>query len=246
MSLVSIIMPLHNCEAFVLESIDSVLRQTYKNWELIIVDDMSTDNSFTVVQEYIRDEARIKLYRMNQNSGVSSTRNYALELAEGKYIAFLDSDDLWLSDKLEKQLAFMENENIFLSYTSYYRINVKNEITGMFHAKKSVTYDDMLKTSSMGTLTTIYNAEKLGKYYFKEIGHEDYIMKLQILKDIDYASGIDEPLAKYRIINNSLSGNKFKTACWQWNIYRDIEHLPFMKSLYYFMHYVYFGLKKYN
>ena len=246
MQLVSIIMPLYNCETYVLASIESVSSQTYKNWELIIVDDCSTDNSFSVSEEYIQDEPRIKLYQMNKNSGVATVRNHAIDLAQGDFIAFLDSDDIWLPSKLEKQITFMETENILLSYTSYYTMNEKSETMGMYHAEKRVTYYDMLKTSSIGTLTTVYNAKKLGKYYFKDIGHEDYAMKLQILRDINYAGGLDEPLAKYRMTNNGLSGNKFKTALWQWKIYRESEQLSLLKSLYYFVHYVYFGLKKYN
>lgn len=245
-SLVSIIMPIYNSESFIINSVESVLDQTYKNWELILIDDCSIDSSYLLVQEFALKDPRIKLYRLDHNHGAALARNYATEKAQGKYIAFLDSDDLWLPSKLEKQITFMEKENILLSYSSYYTIGETNEITGIFHAKTRVSYKDMLKTSTIGTLTTVYNADKLGKYYFDDIGHEDYVMKLQILKTIDYAKGIDEPLAKYRITSNGLSGNKFKTARWQWKIYRDVEHLSFLKSLYYFMHYIYFGLRKYN
>ena len=244
--LVSIIMPMYNSERYIEDSIKSVIEQTYSNWELIIVDDHSTDQSYDLAKSLADHDPRIKHQQMQTNSGVAKVRNNGLSLALGKYIAFLDSDDIWLPSKLEKQIALMEKENLFLSYTSYATINEKNETTGMFHVKKRVTYNDMLKTSTIGTLTTVYNAEKLGKYYFQDIGHEDYVMKLQILKDIDYAGGIEEPLAKYRMTNNGLSGNKFKTALWQWKIYRDSEQLSMMKSLYYFIHYVYFGLKKYN
>jgi len=244
--LVSIVMPLYNCERYVEDSIKSVMEQTYSNWELIIVDDYSTDQSYILAQSLSENDTRIKLHQMQTNSGVAKVRNHGLSLALGKYIAFLDSDDMWLPTKLEKQIILMEENAILLSYTSYDTINEKNELTGMFSVKKRVTYHDILKTSTIGTLTTVYNAEKLGKYYFQDIGHEDYVMKLEILKDIEYAEGIEEPLAKYRMTNNGLSGNKFKTALWQWRIYRDIEHLSIMKSLYYFIHYVYFGLKKYN
>ena len=244
--LVSIVMPLYNCENYVAEAVESVISQSYRNWELIIVDDASTDNSYLIVKKLVGNNPKVKIYHKEQNIGVAKARNYALQLSEGKYIAFLDSDDIWLPNKLEIQIGFMEVENIFLSYTSYYIINKKSKITSVFLAEKTVTYDDMLKTSQIGTLTTIYNAEKLGKYYFQEIGHEDYVMKLQILKGIDCARGIEEPLAKYRISDNSLSKNKIKTALWQWKIYRNIEKLSLGKSFYYFIHYIYNGLKKYS
>ncbi len=239
-------MPLYNCEKFVSEAIESVIAQSYHNWALIVVDDKSTDKSMLIVKNYTNQDSRIKMICLDNNVGPTQARNRAIKEAQGRYIAFLDSDDIWLPTKLEKQIEFMEKKKSFLSYTSYYVINEKSETTGIFHVKKRVTYDDMLKTSTIGTLTTVYNAEKLGKYYFKEIGHEDYVMKLQILKDIDYAEGVKEPLAKYRVTNKGLSRNKFRTALWQWKIYRNIEHLSIIKSMYYFIHYVYFGLKKYN
>jgi len=244
-SLVSIIMPLYNCETFVEDAIQSILEQTYQNWELIIVDDMSTDNSYSVVEEYIRGEVRIKLHKMAENSGVAAARNYAIELAEGTFIAFLDSDDLWLPTKLVKQIEAMEMENILLSYGSYILIDENGYRRGIFKAKNKVSYEDMLKTSEIGTLTMIYNADELGKYYFLEVGHEDYVMKLQVLKNVEFAKGISEPLAKYRVLNNSLSSNKFIAARWQWKIYREIENLSFLKSIYYFTIYTYSGLKKY-
>ena len=244
-SLVSIIMPLYNCETFVEDAIQSILEQTYQNWELIIVDDMSTDNSYSVVEEYIRGEVRIKLHKMAENSGVAAARNYAIELAEGTFIAFLDSDDLWLPTKLVKQIEAMEMENILLSYGSYILIDENGNSRGIFKAKNKVSYEDMLKTSEIGTLTMMYNADDLGKYYFLEVGHEDYVMKLQVLKKVEFAKGISEPLAKYRVLNNSLSSNKFIAARWQWKIYREIENLSFLKSIYYFTIYTYIGLKKY-
>ena len=244
--LVSIVMPLYNCERYVEDSIKSVMEQTYSNWELIIVDDYSTDQSYILAQSLSENDTRIKLHQMQTNSGVAKVRNHGLSLALGKYIAFLDSDDMWLPTKLEKQIILMEENAILLSYTSYATINEKNETTGMFSVKKRVTYHDMLKTSTIGTLTTVYNAEKLGKYYFQDIGHEDYVMKLQILKDIEYAEGIEEPLAKYRMTNNGLSGNKFKTALWQWKIYRDSEQLSITRRANGVAVASLFRLKKYN
>ena len=243
--LVSIIMPLYNCEVYIQESIESVRQQTYKNWELIIVDDASTDRSVNIVNQIMKKEPRICLTSLNVNSGVSNARNIAIKKSKGKFIAFLDSDDLWLPTKLVKQIEAMEMENILLSYGSYILIDENGYRRGIFKAKNKVSYEDMLKTSEIGTLTMIYNADELGKYYFLEVGHEDYVMKLQVLKNVEFAKGISEPLAKYRVLNNSLSSNKFIAARWQWKIYREIENLSFLKSIYYFTIYTYSGLKKY-
>jgi glycosyltransferase involved in cell wall biosynthesis len=188
---------------------------------------------------------KIKLYHMEQNMGVAFARNYGTKLAEGEYIAFLDSDDIWMPEKLETQILYMQKENIVFSYTSYTIINERGTQIGVYDVPLKVTYYDMLKTSLIGTLTMVYNAKKLGKFYFKSQGHEDYILKLQILKNIDYARGLTRPMAKYRVTKNSLSRNKIKTALWQWKIYREHENLSVWRSLYYFIHYVYFGLKKY-
>jgi len=244
--LVSIIMPLYNCEEYIRESIESVRQQTYKNWELIIVDDASTDKSVDIVKQVIKEESRICFIGLNANRGVANARNIATEEAKGKFIAFLDSDDLWLPTKLVKQIEAMEMENILLSYGSYILIDENGNSRGILEAKTKVSYEDMLKTSEIGTLTMMYNAYELGKHYFLDIGHEDYVMKLEVLKKIDFAKGITEPLAKYRVAKNSLSRNKFKAALWQWKIYRDAEELSLFKSIYYFIFYGYNGLKKYR
>lgn len=244
--LVSIITPSYNSELFIDETIKSVLDQIHINWEMIIVDDCSTDNSRDIIEKYIQLDSRIKLIKNNPNLGVAQSRNRAIEEAQGDYIALLDSDDIWLPNKLEKQLELMQKENVLMSFSAYNTINEDGEEIGFFPINEKVTYSDMLKTSSIGTLTTIYNAKKLGKLYFDEIGHEDYVYKLNILKQIDYAQGIKEPLAKYRIVQSSLSRNKIKAALWQWKIYRDIEKIPLFKSIYYFINYTYNGLIKYR
>lgn len=244
--LVSIITPSYNASKFIEETLESILKQTYSNWELIIIDDCSTDNSIEILQPYIEQDSRIKVLLNETNLGAASSRNRGLDIANGDYIAFLDSDDLWLPQKLSKQIAFMQQENVLLSYTSYYAMNETGRTIGLYTIKSKTTYHDLLKTSSIGTLTTIYSAKELGKFYFKQIGHEDYVMKLSILKRIPFAKGIQEPLAKYRILSNSLSSNKIKVATWQWYIYRNIEKLSLLKSIYYFMHYTYYGFTKYK
>ena len=244
--LVSIIMPSYNAQAYIDEAISSVLSQTYVHWELIVVDDCSSDESWDKIQKYVNQDSRIHAIRNTTNQGVSHTRNIAIKKSQGCYIAFLDGDDVWLPQKLELQLALMQKENIDLCYSAYHTIDPKGEHLSTFHVPLQLCYADMLKTSYMGTLTTIYNAETLGKIYLTDMGHEDYVMKLEILKHISHARGINTPLAKYRIHGQSLSVNKFKTAQWQWHIYRNIEKLPLWKSCYYFVQYAYNGVMKYR
>ena len=199
-----------------------------------------------IIQKYTTLDPRIKLLHNTTNLGVAESRNKGIEVCTGEYIALLDSDDIWFPKKLEKQIHLMQTKNIFMSYSAYNTIDENGQILNHFHTKDKITYHDMLKTSTIGTLTTIYNAKKLGKFYFMKIGHEDYVFKLQILKQIPYAEGLNEILASYRIVNNSISSNKLKAATWQWNIYRTIEKISFFKSIYYFLHYAYHGIFKYK
>lgn len=244
--LVSIVMPLYNSETYIKEAIESVLQQSYKNWEMIIIDDLSTDNSKEILEQYRKKNKKIIPLYNAQNLGAAQSRNKGVQKARGDYIAFLDSDDCWIENKLEQQIKLMQDENIYLSYSAYYTMDEKGKILSTFNVEEKVDYHDMLKTSTIGTLTTIYNAKVLGKFYFESIGHEDYVMKLQILKKIPYAKGINMPLAKYRLHTQSLSSNKLHTALWQWHIYRKVEKLPLYKSIYYFLHYSYNGIFKYR
>ena len=213
---------------------------------MIIVEDASADKCREIIARYADEDDRIKLILNSTNMGVSRSRNRAIEHAKGKYIAFLDSDDIWFSDKLEKQIALMENENILMSYSAYETIDKEGHTIGHFAVPVYANYSEMLKTSIIGTLTMVYNAEVLGKYYLKDCGHEDYAMKLEILKKISYAKGVNEYLAKYRILNTSLSSNKIRSAKWQWYIYRKVENLSLPKSIYCFLHYTFNGIVKYR
>lgn len=244
--LVSIIMPCYNAQDYIEEAIRSVIQQHYKNWELIIINDRSSDNSQEIIERYQAKNIRIISLQNSNNIGAAQSRNRGVVLARGEYIAFLDSDDVWLEEKLSKQVALMQKNHIALCYSAYDVIDAQGVKTSTFHVPSRLSYSDILKTSTIGTLTTIYNAKTLGKYYFEEMGHEDYVMKLQLLKRVAYAQGIDEPLAKYRVHTKSLSRNKFHAAQWQWKIYREVEQLSLVKSIYYFLHYTYFGIFKYR
>ncbi len=245
--LVSIIMPLYNCEEYIVETINSVLLQTYTNWELLIVDDCSTDNSVDIVKEFTEKDTRIKLCEFEQNVGVATARNKAIAFAKGRYIAFLDSDDIWLPEKLARQIAFMEETNTVLSYTAYTIIDEHSNLKGIFIPPKSLTYNDLLKTCSIGCSTVMYDTNSIGKIYMPNIKkRQDYALWLSILKKGYLCKGITIPLIKYRKYNNSLSSNKFSAAKFQWIIYREVEELSFIKSCYYFVHYAFYGFIKHK
>lgn len=244
--LVSIITPLYNSEKYIEETIESLLNQTYKNWEMLIVDDCSKDNGVEIVNEYVLKDKRIKLFRNEKNEGVSFARNKALDLAQGKYIAFLDSDDLWKKEKLEKQISFMEKNNIDLSYTGYEKINMDGSLRGEIKVPEKLDYKELLKNCLIGFLTAIYLKEKFKIYKFKKTKAEDYIFWLEILKQVDYAYGIQESLAYYRVSNNSRSSNKLDIVRFHWKIYREYEKLNFFKAVYYYFIYIKRGIKRYR
>lgn len=245
LSQVSVVMPNYNGSRYISEAIKSVMNQTYTNWELIIVDDCSTDNSLSIIKPFLAD-SRIKLLTLDKNQKIANARNKAIELAKGEYIAFLDSDDIWTPHKLEKQLSYFENEgDIAVVYSFYSQIDEKsNDLGKVIRSKTKVTFYDMLKTNSIGCLTAIYSIKKAGKRYFINQSHEDYIYWLFMLRDGFTALGINEVLAKYRVSSSSHSSNKLKAASWQWNIYRNVLKINILMSFYYFLCYAYYGVKK--
>nr|AXL96474.1 glycosyltransferase [Providencia alcalifaciens] len=238
--LVSIIMPCYNSERFIVESINSVLDQSYKFFELIIVNDASTDNSVNLISSY--KDSRIVLINLEKNEGVSSARNKGLSIAKGDYIAFIDSDDIWISNKLEKQIELL-NKDWDVICSNYSTFNL-NGLINTRYAPEIITYKDMLRSCFIGNLTGIYHAKKIGKFYQKNVGSEDYLMWLSVLKKAEKAYCIQEPLAKYRIHETSLSSNKIKSINWQWNIYRKELKLNFIQSFYYLCCYIFHALKK--
>lgn len=244
--LVSVITPCYNSSRFISQTIESVLDQTYQNWEMIIAYDLSNDNSIEIINKYLKKDARIKLIELGEKSGPAIARNRAIEAANGRYIAFLDSDDIWLPTKLEKQIRFMRENDVHLCYSSYYLIDEYGNELGIFVTKDTANYRELLKTCYIGNLTAIYDAGKIDKQYMANVEHQDYTLWLKILKNYGAAKGIIEPLAKYRIHRNSISANKIKAACWQWNIYRNVEKLSFSRSAFFFIHYAYYGIIKHR
>ena len=245
-SLVSIITPMYNSGKFIKYTIESVLNQTYDYWEMLIIDDCSTDNGPEIVKQYMEKDSRIKYIRVETNQGVSNARNIGLSQMQGKFIAFLDSDDIWEKNKLEKQISFMKKNNCVISFTSYELINEENKkLDKVVRVPKSVDYKTLLKGNILGCLTVVIDRSKLDfKIKMSGAKHEDYVLWLSILKKGYLAYGIDEVLAQYRKSATSLSGNKVKSAMWTWNIYRNIEKIPLHKSIYYFINYGINGIKK--
>jgi len=245
--LVSIITPSYNSEKFISKTIDSVLLQVYKHWEMIIVDDCSSDNSNQIIEKYCIKDSRIKLIKLPKNQGAAIARNKAIEESNGRFIAFLDADDLWYPDKLTIQLEFMTANSLAFTYSSYDLIDEIEEPLGQFLTKENLTYNCLLKTNSIGCLTAIYDTHKLGKLCMPVISkRQDYALWLVILKQINCATGIVKPLATYRIRTKSISSNKMTSAMYQWKIYRNIEKISIIKSAYYFILYTFNGIKKYK
>ena len=168
-NLVSIITPLYNCERFVQDTINSIIEQTYTNWELFLIDDCSNDNTLSIVESVAKEDRRIKIIRLKRNSGAAIARNEGIKYASGKYIAFLDSDDLWKPYKLERQLYHMQKRDLPFTYTSYERINEDGSFRGVVEVPAKVSYKELLNTCVIGCLTVIYNVEQLGKMYMPDI-----------------------------------------------------------------------------
>ncbi len=237
--LVSIIMPAYNCGDFIGTTLDSVINQSYKNWEVIVVDDCSTDNTADVVQEYIKKDNRIKYHKLEKNSGAAVARNKAIDLATGKYMAFLDSDDVWFPEKLTKQIGFMEENDYGFTCTSYTKIDEQGEyLNRTIVAQSKRDYDGVLKTCP-GNSTVVYNAEKLGKFKIPDIKkRNDYVMWLQVIKKEKYLYGIEEPLGSHRIRTEGISRNKKSLVGYHWKVYREIENLSLLKSSYLIVYWV--------
>lgn len=232
--LVSIIMPTYNCGRFIAESINSVLAQTYTNWELLIVDDCSADNTAEVVASF--KDQRIHYQRNERNSGAAVTRNTALRLVKGKYIAFLDSDDLWLPEKLERQIAFIEKNGYAFSYTNYEEIDDTSKPTGInISGPKHITKFGMYAFCWPGCLTVMYDASKVGLIQIEDIKkNNDYAMWLKVCKKADCYL-LDENLAKYRRgRSGSISTHSISTMIkWHYLLWHEAEKKNVVSSLWY-------------
>ena len=247
--LVSIITPMYNSSRFVAKTIESVLAQTYQHWEMLIVNDGSNDNSADIVEEYTKKDNRIKLLHQT-NAGSAAARNNALNKAKGKFIVFLDSDDIFNFNFLEKQINFLKRKNAAIVFSSYNRMNELGEMClTPFIVPEKVSYKDILKTLPISCLTAMYDVEKIEKHFFRpelKSLRDDYVMWLEMLKKIDFAYGNKEILASYRVFANSTTGAKRKVIIPQFKVYYNVEKLGLIKSIYYLVHWAIAGFFKYN
>jgi teichuronic acid biosynthesis glycosyltransferase TuaG len=244
--MVSIIMPNFNGEVFIEEAIKSICSQTYKNWELLIIDDGSTDNSFNIIKKYTDETKSIHLLYNKHSKGQAGARNTGIEFAKGQYIAFLDSDDKWYSSKLSIQINEMTNQNVAMSYTWYDQVLKNNKkLNSICSPELKKTYSHHLKRPAIGHSTGVYDRNIVGTKFMPKVkSSDDFGLWLSILKEIPYAICIQKPLAAYRLTPNSISSNKLKAAKSVWNILYKIEKLNIFYALYCFAHYVFYGISE--
>lgn len=231
--LVSIITPCYNSGKFISSMIDSILAQTYKNWELLITDDCSADNTCQIIREYCKQDSRIKLYTLSHNSGAGVARNHSLEHAVGKYIAFCDSDDLWLPEKLEKQISFMKEQDLGFSYTSYLTATEDGRINGIVKCPAEVNYKNIVRGNDIGCLTVLYDARKIHKRFFPNIRkRQDWALWINIICDIGTVKGLDMPLSVYRQRMDSISSSKTKLIKHNLHVYTHILGFNLIRSVF--------------
>lgn len=245
--LISIIIPTYNSQKYIHQTLKSVFEQTIQDWELLLIDDGSSDNTKAIIQTIQEQEPRIKVIFLPQNAGPANARNMGIKNAAGKFITFLDADDIWFPNFLERSLQECKKGHPFV-FASYKRLDENlNPLLPDFIVPKQVDYDAILKTNSISCLTAFINIDQLGKKYMPLVKkRQDMGLWLQYLKEIDYAIGIKEPLAIYRIRKHSLSRNKWQLLKPQWYFYRKVENLSIPQSIYYMFWWSYNGLRKYK
>lgn len=242
--LVSVIIPVYNASKTIEKTINSVLDQSYTNFELIAIDDCSTDNSFEILEKLSSEDNRIILYRNSKNLGVAKTRNIGIDIARGEFISFLDSDDIWKASKLEKQLKYIKQKNAHICYTAYEMISNDGSNSVLRCVPKEINYTKLLKENVICLSTTIVKSYVLKKYPFQtEFFHEDFVLWLKLLRAGCKAVGIQEYLVIYR--KGGRSSDKLKAGINRWVVYRKSEKLSFILSTYYLINYIINGVKKY-
>ncbi|MBL7880357.1 MAG: glycosyltransferase family 2 protein [Chryseobacterium gambrini] len=245
--LVSIITPSYNSAEFIAETIHSVLSQTYENWEWLISDDRSQDDTVELIQKY--NDPRIKLHVLEKNGGAGNARNKSLERAEGRYIAFLDSDDFWYPEYLEEMIGFMDKNNAELVYCNYSRCDehTMEPVLKDFEADTVVTFSNLLKTCRLAPVSTMYDTKRVGKFFFPvKSKREDHVMWLNLLKKIPKGFPLNKTLAKYRMRENSVSRKKKNIIRDQYLVYKDFMGFSTVKSLYYTANWAFNGFLKYS
>lgn len=220
--MVSIITPSFNSSKFIGETIEAIQAQTYKNWELIITDDFSSDNSCEIIESYAAKDSRIKLIRLEKNSGAGVARNTSIQAAKGRYIAFCDSDDRWYPNKLERQLEFMKKKDCALTYSSYDVCDENDNIIGYVECLPNLNKSKIKRDNGIGCLTAIYDTEKVGKHYMPKLRkRQDWCLWIEIISSCKKAYGIQEPLAIYRDRSKSISSNKVEMLKYNYEVYHS-------------------------
>lgn len=243
--LISIVVPVYNASRFLNDTINSILNQTYTNFELLLVNDCSKDNSVEIIKEY--KDKRIKLINNEKNSGAAITRNNGIKEAKGDYICFLDADDLWEKEKLENQIKFMQENDCAFSFTGYEFADQYGVPNGKkVYIPEKISYEQALKNTTIWTSTVMFDMDKLTKedIYMPNVKSEDTATWWRILKKIDYAYGLNEILSYYRRTSGTLSSNKFEAIKRIWNLYRNVEKLSLFKSIYCFCFYAINAVKR--
>ena len=245
--LVSIITPVYNCEKLIEETIKSVINQTYSNWEMILVDDCTLDKSFLIIQKYMKNDNRIKYFKLKENSGAAVARNKALKESKGRFIAYLDADDKWKNNKLEKQVNFMLENNYAFTCTDYEKIDEKGNSLKIVKIPKKVNYNLFLRNTIIQTVGVMVDTKITGKdiLYMPNIRRrQDAATWCQLLKSGYDCYEVPEVLSYYRVVSNSLSSNKLKAIKMNWYWYRKIEKLSLLKSCFCFIGYAFNAVKK--
>lgn len=247
-SLISVVIPVYNASKYVTRTLESVICQTYENIEILLIDDCSTDNSVEILRDYEKRDSRIKVFTSEKNQGVAAVRNRGIQAAKGEYIALLDSDDIWVDTKLEKQIESLRRTGAQISYCSYsFTDENDNEILRPFIVPEKTTYKQMLYCNYMSCSTVLIEASLLKKHPFKrEFYHEDYVLWLELLSIPTTNVGIKEVLAYYRQVSGSRSHNKINAAKKRWDIYRNALDMKFIHSCFAMIGYGFNAIKKYR
>lgn len=245
--LVSIIMPAYRAAAYIEHTLRSVLAQTYTQWELLVADDCSPDTTREVVAAWAARDPRIRLIAMERNGGPAAARNGALARAQGRWIAFLDSDDLWLPQKLERSLAHARATGAALVFTGFRRMSFDGERTGDYiGVPRTLSYHQLLGNTAIATSTVLLDRAQCGEVRMKPVFYDDFACWLEILKRGLVAHGLDEDLMRYRVMPRSVSRNKRRSAQEVWKAYRQVEHLGRLAAAWHFTSYALHALRKYR
>lgn len=236
--LVTVITATYESEGFIADTIASVQAQSLDDWELLVADDASSDRTAAIVAAAAAEDPRIRLFRLERNCGVARARNVALAAARGRFVAFLDGDDLWLPQKLEQQVAFMQGQDAAVAYTAYRRIDEAGRRVGrLISVPPQLSYRKLMQNTAIATLTAMVDTAKTGPIRMTEARRDDYILWLSLLRRGFVAHGLPQDLARYRVVRGSLSSKPTRSAAWVWNVYRKVEKLSRLEAAWCMLHY---------